>query len=139
MAAARVNVSVTNGRMGAPWLRAILRPAEAGRYRRIRFVFTLQDDLRCQTPIELREPGGPEALDFVEGRGGRLEQRRHVDALAARGERRQMARASGEHVHGPVVVPAPQVMEGDADLEDALVETAHFERLGAPEPLERFV
>ena len=37
------------------------------------------------------------------------------------------------------MVQAAQVMERDADLQDALIQAAHLPRLGAPEQLERLV
>jgi hypothetical protein len=38
-----------------------------------------------------------------------------------------------------VVIPPPEMVEGDADLQDALVQQPHVAPLGPPEQLQRFV
>jgi hypothetical protein len=52
-----------------------------------------------------------------------------------RRERREIARAARQEVDRAVVVQAAQLVEGDADLQDALVEIADVAPLGAPEQL----
>ena len=86
-----------------------------------------------------REAVRAEALDLRERGGGIVEQRRDVHPLAARRERRQVARSARQHVDRAVVIQPPQVMERDADLQDALVEIADVAALGAPEQLQRLV
>src|SRR5258706_8400911 len=92
-----------------------------------------------QTPVENPQPIRAQALHLTQ-RGRRVvQQRLHVDAPAARRERGQIPRPARQHVDGAVMVQALQVMKGDADLQDALVEVADVARLGAPEQLQRLV
>ena len=91
-----------------------------------------QPHFRRQPPIELMEPVGSEPLDFGEHACGGLDERGDVDALASRRERRKIPRSARQHVHCAVVVAFPQVMKGDTDLKDPLIQTTHVTPLGAP-------
>ena len=71
--------------------------------------------------------------------GGCVEQRLDIHALAARRERRKVALAACQHVHGAVVIELAQVMECDANLQDALVQIADVAGFGAPQQFERLV
>src|SRR6185295_14209970 len=91
---------------------------------RVSAILYEQSDLRGQPPIELREPVRPKALDFPQDRRRIVQQRLNVDALAVRCKRREVAWTAREHVDRAVVIQPPQMVEGDADLQDALVEVA---------------
>src|SRR5450830_745710 len=101
----------------------------------VRWSETLQEmHAYGEPPVEFGEPVRAETLDLFERQSRRSEQRIDVDALAVRRERTQIVRAARQHVDRPVMVETPQMMEGDADLQDALVEAAHLARLLAPQP-----
>src|SRR6266850_778410 len=51
----------------------------------------------------------------------------------------EVGRSARQHVDGAVMVQPTQVVERDADLQDALVEMADVAALGAPQQLERLV
>src|SRR5687768_15586943 len=89
-------------------------------------------DLGREAPVKLVQPVLAEAVHFVERGGGRREERLDVDALAARRERREIALAARQHVHGAVVIELAQVMEGDANLQDPLIEVPDVAGFGAP-------
>src|SRR5262245_60429132 len=95
--------------------------------------------LGCQAPIKLVQPRRPKTVDLPQRSGGRVEQRLHVHALAARRERRKVVLSASQHVHGAMMIELAERMERDADLQDALIQVADVACLGAPEPLERFV
>lgn len=92
-----------------------------------------------ETPVEVPQSVRPEPLHFAQRNGGPGEQRLDVDALTPRGERGEVTRAARQHVHRPVMVPAPQMVERHANLKDALIEAAHVPLFGPPEQLEGFV
>ena len=94
---------------------------------------------RRERPVEFSEPILPEPLHFHECRGRISNQGCDVDALAPRRERRQVARAARQHVDRAVVIQPPQMMERDADLQDALIETAHLTSFSQPQPFECLV
>jgi len=50
-----------------------------------------------------------------------------------------MCRPAGQHVDDPVIIAPLKMVEGHADLEDALVQASYRASLGAPELLERLV
>ena len=86
-----------------------------------------------------REPIGTETLHFRQRNRGIVEKPLDINALTPRRKRRQVARAARQHVHGPVVISAPEMVKGDANLQDALIEAAHVAWFSPPEQLQRFV
>src|SRR3989441_10665556 len=92
-----------------------------------------------ERPVELRETGGSEAFDLAQRRRRIVEQRLDVDALAPRRKRREIPRTARQQVDGAVMIQAAELIERDADLQDALVEIADVATLGAPEQLEGLV
>jgi len=102
-------------------------------------VATHKPHCRRQPPVELPEAIGAQPLDFGERARGRVDERRHVDALAAWRKRREISRPAREHVDRPVVISLAQMMKGDADLQNPLIEIAHVAPLGAPQEFERLV
>jgi uncharacterized protein len=92
-----------------------------------------------QAPIEVVQTIGAETVHFAQGRGRGVEERLHVDALAARRERRQILLAARQHVHRAVVIALPQMMEGDANLQNALIQVANVAAFRTPQEFERFV
>src|SRR5258707_12703893 len=86
-----------------------------------------------EVPVEFRQACRTQALDFAERGRGVAQQRADVHVLAARRERRQVPRSTVQHVDGAVMIQLAQVVERDADLEDALVQIADVAPLGAPE------
>jgi len=92
-----------------------------------------------EAPVEFGEAIGAEAVDLAQRGGRRVEQRLDVNALAARRERREVVLAPGQHIDGAVMVPFPQVMERDPDLQDALVEIPDVAGFGPPQEFERLV
>src|SRR2546425_9929463 len=92
-----------------------------------------------ERPVELRETGGSEAFDLAQRRRRIVEQRLDVDALAPRRKRREIPRTARQQVDGAVMIQAAELIERDADLQDALVEIADLATLGAPEQLEGLV
>jgi hypothetical protein len=95
--------------------------------------------LRGQAPVEFGQSVRPEPLHLAKRPRRIVEQRLDVDALTRRCERGEIRRAAGQHVDSSMVVQPPQVVEGDADLQDALVEIPDPAPFLAPEELERFV
>jgi hypothetical protein len=99
----------------------------------------VQANLRRQPPVEISEPIGTEPLDLRQCRGRVLEKRLDVHTLTPRRERREVARAPCQHVHGAVMVAAAKMVEGDADLQDSLIQPAHVTPFGSPQQLQRLV
>jgi hypothetical protein len=87
-------------------------------------------------PVEIGDAIGPEPLDFDERRSGGCEERVDVDALTPWGERLQVARAARQHVYSTVVIPPPKMVEGDAYLQDTLIQAAHLALFTAPQQLQ---
>ena len=102
-------------------------------------VWSFYPHLGRETPVELGETVRAKAVYFAQGGGGGVEQRQDVHALATRGEWGEVHLTPRQHVDGAVVIPFPQVMEGDPDLQDALVEIADVAGLGPPQEFERLV
>src|SRR5256712_5081736 len=92
-----------------------------------------------ERPVELRETGGSEAFDLPQRRRRIVEQRLDVDALAPRRKRREIPRTARQQVDGAVMIQAAELIERDADLQDALAEIADRVTLAAPEQLEGLV
>src|SRR5712692_7342033 len=92
-----------------------------------------------EVPVEFGEALGSEPLHFAQRRRRVTQQRCDVHALAARRERRKVLRAARQHVHRAVMVQPAQVMKGDANLQNTLVEVADVAALRPPEPLQRLV
>jgi len=78
-------------------------------------------------------------LDHPQRGGGKLDQGRDVNPLTCRGKRLEMCRPAGEHVDDAMIIVSLKVVEGHADLENALVQSSYGAGLGAPEYLECFV
>src|SRR5262245_5914961 len=96
-------------------------------------------DLGRQAPVELIQPVGAEAVDLRQGSGRRVEERLHINALAARRERGELPMAASQHVVLSVVIAFAQMVERDTNLQDALIEVADVPPLGAPQEFERLV
>jgi hypothetical protein len=94
---------------------------------------------RRELPVEIPEAFWPQPLHVPQRSRGISQERLYVDALTSRRERYQVIRATRQHVHGPVVIPAPKMMKRDTNLQDALIEAANLARLSPPQPLQRFV
>src|SRR2546428_8073794 len=92
-----------------------------------------------ERPVELRETGGAEVFALARRRRRIVDQRLDVDALAPRRKRREIPRTARQQVDGAVMIQAAELIERDADLQDALVEIADVATLGAPEQLEGLV
>src|SRR2546428_2735311 len=92
-----------------------------------------------ERPVELRQTGRAEVFALARRRRRIVEQRLDVDALAPRRKRREIPRTARQQVDGAVMIQAAELIERDADLQDALVEIADVATLGAPEQLEGLV
>jgi hypothetical protein len=84
-------------------------------------------------PRKFVESRRPQLLDHPQRGSSELDQRRYVNPLTGRGKRLEMCRPAGEHVDDPMIVAALKVVEGHADLENALVQSSYGASLGAPE------
>ncbi len=84
-------------------------------------------------PRKLVESGWPQLLDHPPRGSGEIDQRRYVDLLTRRGKRLEMCRPAGQHVDDPVIVAPLKMVEGHADLENALVQLSYRASLSAPE------
>ena len=98
-----------------------------------------QADHRHELPVEIPEPIWPELLYSPQRSRGIGQEHLDIDALTSRRERCQVARAARQHVHRPVVVPAPKMVKRDANLQDALIEAAYLALLGPPQQLQCLV
>ena len=90
-------------------------------------------------PRKLVESSRPQLLDHPQRGSGELDQRRDVNPLTCRGKRLEVCRPAGEHVDDAVIIAPLKVVEGHADLEDALIQSSYRASLGAPEYLECLV
>ena len=84
-------------------------------------------------PRKFVESGRPQLLDHPQRGSGELDQRRYINALTCRCERLEMCRPAGQHVNDPVIIAPLKMVEGHADLENALVKPSYRASLGAPE------
>ena len=96
-------------------------------------------DPRRQRPVERVEAVRTELLDRLQDPRGVREQVGHVDTLTGRRERPQIVGAPGEHVDRPVMVQTLHVIQGDPDLEDALIQRADRARFLPPEVFQCLV
>jgi hypothetical protein len=87
-----------------------------------------------QRAVEALEPSGADALELREAALGVGDQAVHIDAHAAAAERLEVADPPPPEPPRPVRVPASQVLEAHADLQDPLVEVA--DRVGLLDPLQ---
>jgi hypothetical protein len=96
-------------------------------------------DNRHELPVEIPEPIWSQP--FYSPQHGRGIAQEHLDIHppASRRERCQVARASRQHVHRPVIISAPKMVKSDANLQDALIEPTNLARLSPPQPLQCFV
>src|SRR5919109_2207697 len=92
-----------------------------------------------QRAVEALEPSGADAVELREAALGVRDQAVHVDAHAPAAERLEVSDPPPPEPPRPVRVPASQVLEAHADLQDPLVEVA--DRVGLLDPLhlERLV
>jgi len=84
-------------------------------------------------PRKLIESGRPQLLDHPQRGRGELNQRRYINVLTCRCERPEICCPAGQHVDDPVIVAPLKMVEGHADLENALVQPSYRASLGAPE------
>ena len=98
-----------------------------------------QADHRHELPVEIPEPIWPKLLYSPQRSRGIDQEHLDIDALTSRRERCQVARAARQHVHRPVVVPAPKMVKRDANLQDALIEAAYLALLSPPQQLQCLV
>ena len=98
-----------------------------------------QADHRHESPVEIPEPIWPELLYSPQRSRGIDQKLLDVDALTSRRERRQVVCAARQHVHRPVVIPAPKMVTRDANLQDALIEAANLALLAPPQQLQCLV
>ena len=89
----------------------------------------MEADGRRERPVEFRKPILPELLHFRQCRAGIRNQRGDVDALTPWRERGEVAHAARQHVYRAVVIQTPQMMERDADLQDALIQMPYRDDL----------
>src|SRR4029453_17350331 len=94
---------------------------------------------RHELPVEIPEPIWPKLLYSPQRSRGIDQEHLDIDALTSRRERCQVARAARQHVHRPVVIPAPKMVKRDANLQDALIEAASLGLLSPPQQLQCFV
>ncbi len=95
--------------------------------------------LRRERPVKLSEAVLPQGVDRVQHPRRLVEQVVDVDGLAPRCKRAQVGRPARQHVHGTVVIVSLNVVHGDADLENALVEAPDVAWLRSPEVLQDLV
>jgi len=95
--------------------------------------------LRRERPVELSETARPKPLHLAQSPRGIGQQTLDIDPLAGGRKWREIGRTARQHVDRAMVVEPPEMMEGDADLQDALVQVAHVATLGSPEDLQRFM
>src|SRR2546422_2530284 len=142
--------SAENRRIGRSWKleSAILSgPPDGGHHRSVRALFWWypasagpdEAYFRDERPVELRQTGRSQPFDLAQCRRRIVEQRLDVDALAPRRKRREIARTPRQQVDRAVMIQAAELVERDADLQDALVEIADVATLGAPQQLEGLV
>lgn len=93
----------------------------------------------CELPVEFAEPLRAQPLYFAQCNRCVVQQASNVYTLTMWREGRQITRPPGEHVHRAVVIQTAKVMEGDTDLQDALIQLAHLTGFGTPEKFQRFV
>jgi hypothetical protein len=115
-------------------------------YARKRLLRTLLDsvslaeaDDRHELPVEVRESIRSKPFHGSQHTGGVGQEPFDINALAARRERRQVARAARQHVYRPVVIPPPKMVESDANLQNALIEAAYVAWFSPPQQLQRFM
>src|SRR5437868_2226596 len=111
-----------------------MRNTESTRVSRIRNAWnaaSFYPHLWRKTPVKLIEAPGSKALHLAERRRCIGEQHAHVGALAAGNERREVSRPARKHVYGAEMIQLAQVMDGHADLQDALVQIPDVAALAA--------
>src|SRR6188474_3056153 len=117
-------VSVVMSSCHTKWPRvaasAIWEPPEVGKGREI-IRLTSHMHRGSELPVEFGEPLRAQPLDFAQRNRRVAEQASNVDTLTLWREGRQITRPPGEHVHRAVVIQTAKVMEGDADLQNALI------------------
>lgn len=96
-------------------------------------------DNRHELPVEIPKPIWSKPFHGSQHSRGIHQEHLDIDALTSRRERCQVARAARQHVHRPVVIPAPKMVKRDANLQDALIEATYLARLSPPQPLQCFV
>jgi hypothetical protein len=89
-------------------------------------------DRRHETPVEFAESIRSQPIDLSQHLRRIVKEPSHVDALTARRERREVPGPAREHIHRAMVIAPAQVVEGDADLEDPLVQVPDVATFGAP-------
>jgi hypothetical protein len=82
---------------------------------------------------------GAEVLKQRQTGAGCLIEREGVDAHATREKTTDLVDAAVQELHGAAPVAPVEVMEGDPDLENALVECAYRISLSPPDVLENLV
>ena len=92
-----------------------------------------------ERPVELAETARPESVNNFLQTLRRRNERCHVDTLARAGESPKVVQSAREHVGGTVMIVPLDVVQGDPDLQDPLIEVAHIPSFCAPEFLERFM
>jgi hypothetical protein len=95
--------------------------------------------LWCKAPIEGPKPFGAELLGRQQRAVRVTHQRVHVHALARRQKRPNVLQSAFQHDDDAMIVPATQMVERHADLQDAPVQTSHRAWFRAPQRLERLV
>ena len=110
----------------APKLTTLVRPGS-------------EADNRHELPVEFPEPIWSKLFDSLQCSRGVCQEPLDINALTSRRERCQVARASGQHVHRPVVVPMAKMVESDANLQDALIEVTYLARFSPPQQFQCFV
>jgi hypothetical protein len=98
-----------------------------------------QPNNRRELPVEIPEPFWSQPLYGAQRSRGISQQHLYVDALTSRRGRCQVIRATRQHVHGPVAIPAPKMVKRDTNLQDDLIEAANLARLSPPQQLQGFV
>lgn len=96
-------------------------------------------DRRYQTPVELAEAVAAEGVDLVEAALGLLAEDSGIDPVADWCEAARLVDAVTQEQRCATVVAVAQVVESDADLEDALIQVADRVGLRAPEVFKDLV
>ena len=94
---------------------------------------------RGQSPVEVTELVRAEPLNLCQCHSGVSNEPCYIDVLTPGRKWLEVPGTAGQHVHGTVMIQPPQLVEGNANLEDALVQSANLTALSFPERLQRLV